>query len=226
VYDVAYRAIFFWGSFMSSFNSQRLTPAELIDSAPRFAKDVIALADELGLPLRDYACDHIALRVNDWQACESLYRDWLALGQELSCAEINGRPIVVFELSQPLTVLDWTVACVELPYPSDKRYPQEGWEHMEWVIPSQALTVEAFADELKERFALLAELWRGGKLAAMGVTVKLSTPSGEGERWANHSVAFSRNGICIKLHPLSLKEVVLSERVSFFKMNSRDESQR
>ena len=35
----------------------------------------------------------------------------------------------MFDLNQPLRVGPWLIDCVELPYPGEKRYPHEGWEH-------------------------------------------------------------------------------------------------
>ena len=38
-------------------------------------------------------------------------------GTLLSESMINGRPICLFDLSQPLAVGPWQIDCVELPYP-------------------------------------------------------------------------------------------------------------
>ncbi|QSA19814.1 VOC family protein, partial [Vibrio furnissii] len=45
-----------------------------------------------------------------------------------------------------------------------------------------------------------------------GVKTKLSSPKGEGDRLNNPTVAFKWQGVCIKLHPHTLKTIVASER--------------
>ncbi len=73
------------------------------------------------------------------------HQAWLAYGEEISCAQINGRPIIVIRFNQPLQVSHWQIECLELPYPAQgKTYLEQSWEHVEFVIPSQALSAEAF----------------------------------------------------------------------------------
>lgn len=57
---------------------------------------------------------------------------------------------------------------------------------------------------------MLEEKW--DNLASLGVKVKQSCPSGDAERIANYTVAFKYQGVCIKLHPHSLKAVIESEQ--------------
>lgn len=51
-------------------------------------------------------------------------------------------------------------------------------------------------------------------LAALGVKVKLSSPQGDRQRLANPTVAFKWQGVCLKLHPYSLRQVIESERLA------------
>lgn len=87
----------------------------------------------------------------------------------------------------------WQIECLELPYPAQgKTYPEQSWEHVEFVIPSQALSAEAFCEELKGGYPSLAEKWH--QLNELGIKVKLSSPQGEGERLANPTIAFQWQG--------------------------------
>ncbi|WP_273876845.1 VOC family protein, partial [Serratia marcescens] len=69
---------------------------------------------------------------------------------------INGRPICLFDLQQPLAVGPWRIDCVELPYPGEKRYPHEGWEHVELVLSGDPQTLHARALSHLADEALLA----------------------------------------------------------------------
>ncbi len=69
---------------------------------------------------------------------------------------------------------------------------------------------EAFLEYVFKTFPSLKDKW--DNLASMGVKVKQSCPSGDAERIANYTVAFKYQGVCIKLHPHSLKAVIESEQ--------------
>lgn len=181
----------------------------LYQSLEDFSVRIHRLLDILGFDLKPFTLDHIALRVNDPLLASSLHNQWLTLGKQLSVKEINGRDIVVIKLHKPLFLGEWDTFCVELPYPGDTVYSDQGWEHCEWVIPSTATTPEAFLDSVFARFPDLKSRWNS--LQARGVTVKLSSPKGDDERVANPTVAFKANGVCIKLHPVSLETVIESE---------------
>ncbi|MDD1783019.1 VOC family protein [Enterovibrio sp. ZSDZ35] len=187
-----------------------LTIAALKSSLPQFSVRMQNLIDTLGLDLSGYQADHIALRVNELALAKSLHQAWLNESEELSVNTINGRPIVVVKTEKPLVFGSWQTHCVELPYPGDKVYAEEGWEHAEWVIPSSATTPETFLEDVLMTFPDLKARW--AELESLGVKVKLSSPSGEGERLSNPTVAFKFKGVCVKLHPVSLEQVIESEK--------------
>ncbi|MCG3864613.1 MULTISPECIES: VOC family protein [unclassified Photobacterium] len=193
---------------MHKLKQYNLHPTQMLAQLPEFMKAINALIDDLGISLADYQADHIALRVNDQYVAQQLHQAWLSYGEEWSNNMINGRPIVIIGFEQPLAVDGWTIEALELPYPSDKVYPQQGWEHIEFVVPSSAKTIEELKADLLEKLPQLD--WDG--LGAKGIKVKASSPSGEDERLANPTFAFKRDGVCIKLHGHSLKAVLESEQ--------------
>lgn len=79
---------------------------------------------------------------------------------------INGRPICLFKLHEPVQVAHWQFSIVELPWPREKRYPHEGWEHIEIVLPGDPETLNARA------LALLSD----EGLSLPGISVKTSSP--------------------------------------------------
>ena len=78
------------------------------------------------------------------------------------------------------------------------------------MIPSHAQTADEYLADLKETYPQFAAKFE--TLAEQGIKIKLSSPKGEGERLNNPTVAFKHQGICIKLHPHSLKKIVESEQ--------------
>jgi predicted metalloenzyme YecM len=97
--------------------------------------------------------DHIGLRMRDIAAIESLKQELHQNGSILlSSAIVNGREIDIFKLSTPLSVHGWAIPCIELPYPKpDHDYPN-GWEHIEFVIPSSATTPDALREDFLRYF--------------------------------------------------------------------------
>ncbi|WP_072054324.1 VOC family protein [Aliivibrio fischeri] len=189
---------------------QQLEPQQLINVLPSFMEKIQALLDVLEIDLTQYQADHIALRINDRDVAEAAHQAWLQQAEEWSNNEINGRPIIALGFNQALTINGWSIECLELPYPGDKSYPQQGWEHVEWVIPCDVDSQEAFLEYVFKTFPSLKDKW--DNLASMGVKVKQSCPSGDAERIANYTVAFKYQGVCIKLHPHSLNAVIESEQ--------------
>ncbi|TDQ57338.1 hypothetical protein EDC45_1392 [Mesocricetibacter intestinalis] len=178
---------------------------ELKRDFPLFERKISQLAEVMNISLSAYVIDHLALRSNS----ETLAKSWLTLllkcGTILSDNRINGRPIYLIRLHQPLIFAGQAVEVIELPFPKNKHYPQEGWEHIELVMPF--LSQESVA-EWQERILSLFGWNRSAHLK-----VKISEPKGEGERLPNPSIAVSladqsENHTCIKVHPYSIQRVV------------------
>jgi uncharacterized protein len=193
---------------MHQLEKNDLHPRKMLAQLPEFIDAISALMIDLGISLSGCKADHIALRVNDRTMAEKLHQAWLAYGCEWSNNIINGRPIIIIGFTQPLSVGDWNIEALELPYPSDKVYEHQGWEHIEFVIPSNARTTAEFKEVLLQQLPSLD--WNG--LNQKGIQVKASSPAGENERLPNPTFAFKRDGVCIKLHGHALKTILASEQ--------------
>ncbi|MBI6161769.1 VOC family protein [Serratia liquefaciens] len=179
--------------------------AELHDLAldlPRFEQALSQFAEKLQLDLSQFTADHVSLRCHQNTTAERWRLGLEQCGSLLSEAMINGRPICLFDLQQPLKVGPWQIDCVELPYPGDKRYPHEGWEHVELVLSCEPATLYARA---------LAHL-PDEALLAPGIKLKQSSPKGEGERLPNPTLAITDGTVTIKFHPYSIRDIVASEQ--------------
>jgi predicted metalloenzyme YecM len=187
-----------------------MSPQLMYADIPSFMCRVERLCQLLRLDLTGFELDHIAMRINNPALATAVHLAWLQVGTEVSCTEIAGRPIVVIELRHPLQLGSWETRHVELPYPAPgKIYPRQGWEHVEFVIPTAVDSVDLFKQNLFQRFPSLRQQW--GKLHQHRIGVKLSLPQAEGERLANPTIAFQWQGLCLKLHPHSLREIIDSQ---------------
>lgn len=168
---------------------------------PRFTQALTELATRLGLDIAPLDADHISLRCHQNATAERWRTGLEQCGELLSETLINGRPICLFKLHEPMTVAHWQFKVVELPWPGEKRYPHEGWEHIEIVLPGDPQSLNARA------LALLAD----EGLSQPGIVVKTSSPKGERERLPNPTLAVSDGKVTIKFHPWSIEEIVASE---------------
>ncbi|OTA16318.1 metal-binding protein [Xenorhabdus vietnamensis] len=164
-----------------------------------FEQKLKQFGEHLGLELARYSVDHISLRCNETSIADRWRQGFLQCGQLISESMINGRPICLFELEQPIVLLGWQIDCVELPYPSKKHYVHEGWEHVEFVlpVPPEQLIHEAYKllpDPLPDVFR-----------------TKESDPKGDNEKLPNPTLAVTNGELTIKFHSFSLKEIIKSE---------------
>lgn len=170
-----------------------------------FEQKIQALAAEIHLDLSQYEIDHLSLRVNYEQTANAWLTRLLAYGSVLSDNLINGRVIYLIQLHEPLRLAQQEVDVVELPFPKDKYYPQETWEHIEVVVPFLPNeTAAEWLARIKNTFL---------RNQPERFTVKMSEPKGCGEKLLNLSVAVSfvdkrQNPTCIKFHPYSIKQIV------------------
>ncbi|ACK46327.1 protein of unknown function DUF991 [Shewanella baltica OS223] len=209
--------------------STNISYEQLTQSWPAFEAQILALLETLGLADKALVCDHVALRVNSIDCADALKDAFSRIGKIISDNIINARTILIIELDTPLTLGQFSIACVELPYPSDKVYPQEGWEHIELVIDSKAKDCDTLSQDLLALCPKLSALLPSeqaaepvpssslglnsqGIASLAGIKIKMSSPKGDKERLANPTIAFKRDDVCIKVHPHGIKAVIASEQ--------------
>ncbi|MFW0767032.1 VOC family protein [Trabulsiella odontotermitis] len=169
---------------------------------PRFTQALTDLSTRLGMDIAPLEADHISLRCHQNATAERWRAGLEQCGTLLSENIINGRPICLFKLATPVCVAHWRFEVVELPWPGEKRYPHEGWEHIEIVLPGDPATLNARA------LALLAD----EGLSQPGIVVKTSSPKGEHERLPNPTLAVTDGNVTIKFHPWSIEQIIASEQ--------------
>ncbi|WP_163937027.1 VOC family protein [Paraferrimonas sp. SM1919] len=171
---------------------------------PQFVLKIEALLKQLDLWPLQYQIDHVALRTNQPEATQALWQQAHAQGaQLLSDTMVNGRPIYVFKSTQSWSLLNQDVKVIEMPFPGEKQYFHQGWEHIEIVLPAQVNAVADFKKTIQKQLPNL--LSQAQKIEA---EIKWSMPQAAGEQLANPTIAIKKNGVCIKLHPIALEHIV------------------
>ena len=170
-----------------------------------FERKIQHLAKEMAIDLSNYEIDHLALRVNSEQSAKNWLILLLKCGKILSDNIVNGRKIYLVKLAKPIKFANQFVDVIELPFPKNKQYPVEGWEHIEVVMPFLPNeSINEWVQRINMRF-LWSELTQ--------LTIKVSEPKVDGERLLNPSIAVSfvdktSNHTCIKVHPYSIKKIL------------------
>jgi len=176
--------------------------ADLVADLPRFSDVLTRFAQKLHLDLAKYPADHISVRCHQNTTADRWRAGFSECGTLLNETLINGRPICLFDLADPIELGPWKIDLIELPYPGDKRYPHEGWEHVELVLSGGA----------EDFYARALEQLADEALVTPGIKLKQSSPKGENERLPNPTLAITDGSVTIKFHPHSLREIVASER--------------
>lgn len=116
-----------------SFDSQD----SFYQQASTFISQLHLRTSELANNLSGCYIDHVCYRVSDLARYEVLKKFFLSFSQLLTETPVNGRPIATFQLSHPIPVRGAKpVKVVELPAPKLQSLYVEGFEHIEYVLPT------------------------------------------------------------------------------------------
>lgn len=175
----------------------------------QFQQNIEQIAEIAGIDLSQFEIDHLAVRMNNNETAQAWRTMLVSESKLLKESEVNGRPIGLFQLKQPVNFCKQSVSIIELPFPKGKTYPQEGWEHIEIVMPFlESETVEQWTNRICEQYQLAQN---------SALKIKVSQPSVEGERLPNPSIAISlrdgtnQNYCCLKVHPYDINAIICSE---------------
>ena len=114
-----------------SKEEQRITPhmfEKLQTEVNGFLNKIFSFVEELGIDVSGLKIDHMGLRYSDPKKVDQLSQELNQVGTKLSEAVVNGRKIYNFKLDTPITFKDFSIPCIELPYPAENHdYPNNGW---------------------------------------------------------------------------------------------------
>ena len=105
----------------------------------------------IGVDLLGLTIDHIAYRASSVEEGDALKQEWLQTGTLLKAAQVNGREVDIFGLSDPVQFESWSISCLELLYPKPSK-PYGGWDHVEVVLGPYTSSVDMLRERLLERF--------------------------------------------------------------------------
>lgn len=175
--------------------------SDIVTDLLNFEQKISTLASRLGIRLSKQHIDHISLRCHQISTAERWFDGLQLCGRCVNKTSINGRPIALFLLDEPLQLAGVDIDCVELPWPGERRYPHEGWEHIEIVLPGGPVDFHVRALAVVNDRAL----------TATDIRIKQSLPQGQGETLVNPTLAVSDKAVTIKFHPWRLLDIVASE---------------
>lgn len=179
----------------------------LLNSLPKFEKkleDFLAELKTVGLDLFDLEIDHIALRYKDPQSVDKIRDEILAISEWHDVTNVNGRPIYIIKLLEPLTVLGKQVWCIELPYPKSNHSYSDGWEHIEVVLGGKATNIAELESDLSSKFPEFI------KENLDGINYDADEPSvDDSNQLPNPSISIEKyKGLAVKIHAKSIEEVI------------------
>lgn len=180
--------------------------AFLKNDAPRFFNEVEQFLLELNIfdAVSKLEADHFGLRFENPDTVTAVSQELRNEGTMIASAEVNGRQIQIIELAQPLVIGNRQIQCIELPYPKRNHTYSDGWEHVEFVISSNAETLDAFRAVCTSTFPNLD--W--DHLRASPIYSE-SVPSGDNDQRTNPTIALEKSkNLTIKFHPASIRTIV------------------
>lgn len=179
---------------------------QLLETLPGFEEKIIRYLTELKIrdKVQSLFVDHLCVRLKDINNILSLKKELGTKGKIISSATVNGREILIYKINQPIQLRDWLIPCIELPYPKpDHSYP-DGWEHIEIVIPSSAVSLEELRLDFTKRFPEINidALKQAGQYSE-------DEPKSENEQLPNPTITLRKNkNTTIKFHAQTIEEVV------------------
>lgn len=161
----------------------------------------------LGISTNSFTIDHIALRIKASDIVMQLEEEILSNGGRiLEKSVVNGRPIAIIQLPEPVKISEQEIFVLELPYPATPHdYTEDSWEHVEIVIGGNASN----NDELKMRFQEIFPNAKLDEIQSSGIKIKESQAIAENDQLPNPTITFEKyKGLAVKFHCKSLQEVI------------------
>ncbi len=116
------------------------TWSKLKNEFETFLLGVFTQTEKYNLDVSFLDIDHAGLRFRDPEDVNRIKAELLESGAEIISSEVvNGREILILKLPEPFEFAQFRISYIELPYPaSEHKYHEDGWEHIEFVIESDA----------------------------------------------------------------------------------------
>ncbi len=179
----------------------------------QLARDVITFDERLRNALtqlkiqtatKSLAIDHACVRLNSVAVVEQLLTEVTKVGQIISSEHINGRPIHIIELHQPLQLLGRPVSGLEIPHPKPTQTYAEGWEHIEFVLPAGTTnTRQGIEEAFFNVFPTFSD-----RTVKERYQYKLNEPEAECDQLPNPTISLKIDDVGLKFHAYPIQKVV------------------
>lgn len=183
----------------------QLTWEILLNQTEAFSQKLEAALEALGITsaCEDLAIDHICVRLQNSSDVSALKTQLTKVGEIISAVQVNGREISIIQLNEPLHIGNWQIPAVELPYPKPKHTYEDGWEHVEFVLPATTNTMPGVRDAFFTRFPHLekAELMAHFNYSE-------DEPIAEDDQLPNPTISLKVAGVGLKFHAEPIQKVV------------------
>lgn len=147
-----------------------------------FLESIISSLTADGIKVDGLPIDHICYRVSTNRDYVLRRNELLFAGKIISESIVGGRMISVFHLKTPIIFKNWEINYLELPSPKEGNQYSEGYQHIEFVVDSLDLFMENHKD----------------------IVFNLKNMNRE----RNPDISLSYEGLGIKFHTESLKQVI------------------
>lgn len=151
--------------------------------------------------------DHICVRLKNNSDVDNLKNQLIDAGQIISSVNVNGREISMVQLNEALDLGDWQTYGVELPYPKQNHNYVDGWEHIEFVLPSAENTIDGVRQTFLDTFDELNH-----NQLESDYSYSEDEPHAEGDQMLNPTIGLKVNGIGLKFHANPIQVVVGFEK--------------
>lgn len=165
--------------------------------------------------VKDLVIDHACIRPSSIESAERVLSEVATESQIISSEQINGRPIHIVELNEPLIILGQEVCGLEIPYPKVNQasndakdclagdYPED-WEHIEFVLPEGT---ENTRTGLETAFFTLFPHLEKDTLEK-NFHFDFSEPAADADQLPNPHLKLKVNGVGLKFHTKPIQKVV------------------
>lgn len=182
-----------------SFEQSKVTWESLLMQAEVFSGKLRMLE-----ACKKLSIDHACVRLKNSTDVQSV-KESIAAGSEeiISAVNVNGREIVMVQLTEPLPLGHWQTAGVELPFPKPNHNYEDGWEHVEFVLEGAENTLDGVREAFFKTFPQVSR-----EQLEADYQYSEDEPQADDDQMPNPTIGIKVNGVGLKFHANPIQQVV------------------
>lgn len=151
--------------------------------------------------------DHICVRLKHNEDVDTIKIDLKKIGEVISEVAVNGREIAIIQMNEALHVGSWDTYGVELPFPKTNHTYEDGWQHVEFVLPDANNTMGGVRTAFLRTFPHLTIEELESHYA-----YSEDEPHADGDQLPNPTIGIKVGCLGLKFHANSIQTVVGFEK--------------